>query len=446
MKNFFAGIKQYPSAIIGLIIILLLVALSIYVVITIPYDEAIQIWRAGEDVTGDVPRTARPIYVNWFTAKKLPETMVIDSANPEDGIEKTVTEVGEDLWDIQMVFEFDYPYDGFPQELQLVLTSTYVEKNPFVTLTWYPPEGEPIKIADISARRNEVVRFDQQDKLVRNLDGIPAEIGLLMVPGSEPYEVQQGTYELHVDTIVFEEGADIEARFISMGQVHGAAGTDHRRRELSLALLWGTPIALAFGLTAALGTTFTTMFIAAVGVWFGGVVDELIQRITEIYMLLPFLPILIMVGVFYSRSIWIMLVVVILLSIFGGAIKGYRAIFLQIKESAYIEAARSYGAGNWRIISRYLVPRIIPILIPSLISAIPGYVFLEASLALLGLGDPVLPTWGKVINDAQANGALYNGYYYWVLQPAVLLVITGLGFAMIGFALDRIFNPKLREV
>ena len=163
-------------------------------------------------------------------------------------------------------------------------------------------------------------------------------------------------------------------------------------------------------------------------------------------MVLPFLPILIMVGTFYSRSIWTILGVVILLSIFGQAIKNYRAIFLQIKESQYIEAAQSYGAGSWRIITRYLVPRIIPILIPGLISAIPSYVFLEASLAVLGLGDPILPTWGKIINDAQMQGALYNGYYYWVLQPAALLMITGLGFAMIGFALDRIFNPKLREV
>jgi len=181
-------------------------------------------------------------------------------------------------------------------------------------------------------------------------------------------------------------------------------------------------------------------------VWFGGLTDEIIQRITEIYMLLPFLPILIMVGVFYSRSIWTMLWVVILISLFGAGIKNFRAIFLQIKEAAYIEAARSYGAGNWRIIYRYLVPRIIPILIPGLVSAIPSYVFLEASLAVLGLGDPILPTWGKVINDAQMQGALYNGYYYWVIQPAVLLMITGLSFAMIGFALDRIFNPKLREV
>jgi peptide/nickel transport system permease protein len=119
---------------------------------------------------------------------------------------------------------------------------------------------------------------------------------------------------------------------------------------------------------------------------------------------------------------------------------------MQIKESPYIEAARSYGAGNFRIIVKYLIPRIIPILIPGLVSGIPAFVFLEASLAVLGLGDPVLPTWGKLINDANSQGALNNGYYYWVLQPAVLLMITGLGFAMVGFALDRIFNPRLREV
>jgi len=71
---------------------------------------------------------------------------------------------------------------------------------------------------------------------------------------------------------------------------------------------------------------------------------------------------------------------------------------------------------------------------------------LEAALAVLGLGDPVLPTWGKVINDAFNNGALFRGLYYWVLQPAALLALTGLAFAMLGFSLDRVFNPRLREV
>jgi peptide/nickel transport system permease protein len=117
-----------------------------------------------------------------------------------------------------------------------------------------------------------------------------------------------------------------------------------------------------------------------------------------------------------------------------------------VKESPYIEAARAYGASNGRIIVQYLVPRIIPLLIPALVTLIPTYVFLEASLAVLGLGDPVMPTWGKVINDAQQNGALYQGLYYWILEPAILLMITGLAFSMVGFAMDRIFNPRLRSL
>jgi peptide/nickel transport system permease protein len=256
----------------------------------------------------------------------------------------------------------------------------------------------------------------------------------------------EGTYQLRVDAFTFEHDSDVDVKMVLFGQVHGLAGTDHQRRDLMVALLWGTPIALAFGLLAALGTTLTTMIISAIGTWFGGWVDGIIQRITEVNLVLPFLSILIMVGTFYSTSIWLILGMSILLNIFGAAIKNYRAIFMQVKESPYIEAARAYGANDWRIIVRYLVPRIIPLLIPGLVTLIPTFVFLEASLAVLGLGDPTLPTWGKIINDAQGNGALYNGYYYWVLEPAVMLMITGLAFSLVGFALDRIFNPKLRQM
>jgi peptide/nickel transport system permease protein len=188
------------------------------------------------------------------------------------------------------------------------------------------------------------------------------------------------------------------------------------------------------------------MIIAAIGVWYGRWVDAGIQRITEVNLILPVLPILIMIGTFYSRSIWVILGAVVALSIFSAAIKTYRAMFLQIKESPYIEAARAYGAGNLRIVFRYMIPRVVPVLVPQFVVLIPTFVFLEASLAVLGLGDPVLPTWGKILEDAYKQGALFRGYYYWVLAPSVLLMLTGLGFAMVGFTLDRIFNPRLRTV
>jgi peptide/nickel transport system permease protein len=311
-------------------------------------------------------------------------------------------------------------------------------------MVWVTPDGREIRAGDFAVSKEQTFRFSQDERLKRRLKGLDAQEGLFLDPNSQNKLPLKGKYQLRISAIGFEKETDVDAEFVMYGQVYGLAGTDNQRRDLMVALLWGTPIALSFGLLAALGTTFTTMVIAAIGVWFSGWVDELIQRITEVNLVLPFLPILIMVGTFYSRSIWLMLGVTILLSIFGGGIKTYRAIFLQVKESPYIEAARAYGAGNMRIVLLYLIPRIVPLLIPQLVTLIPSYVFLEASLAVLGLGDPVLPTWGKIIDDAAVYGALYQGLYYWVLEPAVLLMVTGLAFAMLGFSLDRIFNPRLR--
>lgn len=256
----------------------------------------------------------------------------------------------------------------------------------------------------------------------------------------------KGIYKLVIEGVTFEEGSDLDADFVFHGTVYGLFGTDHQRRDLIVPMLWGAPVALAFGLIASLGTAVLTMIIAAMGAWYGGWVDELIQRITEVNLVLPFFSILVMVGTFYSRSTWVILSVTVALSIFTGGIKAYRAIFMQVKESTYIEAARAYGTSAGRIIFVYMIPRMIPLLIPGVVSSVPAFVFLEATLAVLGLGDPVLPTWGRLINDAFSNGALYKGLYYWIMAPSILLMMSGLGFAMLGFALDRVFNPKLRDL
>lgn len=313
-------------------------------------------------------------------------------------------------------------------------------------MAWITPSGERIRVGDFAVDREMTFRISQDQKLMKRLKTEDILTALFVEPKSESTEIVKGTYQLEIVAVTFEPNSDIDAEFVLHGTLYGLAGTDHYRRDLMLPLLWGTPIALSFGLLAALGTSLLTMIIAAIGSWYGGWVDELIQRITEVNLVLPFLAILIMVGTFYSRSIWVILGVTILLSIFTGAIKSYRAVFMQSKVSPYIEAARAYGTTDRRIIFNYLIPRMIPLLIPALVSSVPSYVFLEASLAVLGLGDPVLPTWGKIIENAFAEGALYRGLYYWVIEPAALLMLTGLGFAMLGFALDRIFNPRLRDI
>jgi peptide/nickel transport system permease protein len=433
-------LRQYPSALVGVGIIVFLICLSLYTVIAIPYDEAIKLWRGGEDMWQESPRNAQPGWINLFSAKKLPETIVVStlsgSSSPGD---KTRSPDGRT---VTISLALDYRYDDFPSEITLFLEAKFAEVLPYVTLRWRTPDGREISLGERKVKASERYNISQDTRLERRLGGNPPEIGLFAASrGEAPL---QGRYELQVEGTLFEPQSDLDARLVVYGTVHGFAGTDHKRRDLMIALLWGTPIALAFGFIVAVGTSFTTLIIAAIGTWYGRWIDAFIQRITEVNIILPTLPILIMIGTFYSRSIWVMMIVITALSIFGAGIKVYRAIFLQVKESPYIEAARAYGASNLRVIVRYMVPRVIPVLVPGFVTLIPGLVFLEASLAVLGLGDPVLPTWGKVLNDASANGALYKGYYYWVLGPSVLLMLTGLGFALVGFTLDRIFNPRLR--
>ena len=442
LTNSFRTLWKYPSAVMGILVILALVVVSIYAMVTIPYHEAIRLWRGGEDIWYQNPKFASPSWINYFSPKKYAQSFAVKTQ--DNSLPTEVTPGAQDTSTISANYTFPFNSDYLPQEMILYITSKYQQKQPFLSIEWLTPDGRKIRIANLAVSQKQTYRFTQDEKLKTKLRTQDVIAALFTDPKTG--KIVKGNYQLQLTGTTFEPESTLDAEYVFHGQVYGLAGTDQARRDLMVPLLWGTPVALAFGLIAALGTGVLTMVIAAVGTWYGGWLDQLIQRITEINIVLPFLSILIMIGTFYSRSIWVILGATILLSIFTGSIITYRSTFMQVKESMYIEAARAYGASSSRIVFVYLIPRMIPLLIPGLVSAVPVFVFLEASLAVLGLGDPVLPTWGKIIEDANANGALYRGYYYWILEPAALLMITGLGFAMLGFALDRVFNPKLRDI
>ena len=436
------GLRRHPTALVGLSLIFLLSSISVYTLIALPYEEVIILWRAEDRDWQDSPRNARPVWTNFFSRTKLPPTLILDSR--EDEIEREVALYGE-VKDIRLTYTFDYHYDAYPHEPMIYIYPVYEEKLPHVTLTWVRPDGQELELAQLTPQREERHYFFSDSRFIRRLQGLPPQEALFAVPEMEPAEILQGTYQLRVEALFFEEEVDIEARLVIPGQVHGWAGTDSSRRDLGIALLWGMPLALSFGLLGALSTTLLTMVLAAVGVWWGGWVDELIQRLTEAHMVLPIFPILAMFTSFFILRLWEVLGLAILFGIFNSSLKTYRALFLQIKQSPFIEAAQAYGASDTRIVLRYLLPRVLPVLVPQIILQVPAYVFLETAITFLGLGDILLPTWGKVLNDAIQGGALYAGHYHWILQPAFLLLLTTFAFAMTGFTLDRVLNPRLQE-
>jgi peptide/nickel transport system permease protein len=443
MRKRLAGLKslrRYPSMVAGLLIILAFMVASIYAMIALPYSEAIRLWRGGPGVWDENPKTAKPVWLDFFTSEKLSRTIRVTS---EDQGILHVEPLDDETDLITIELPFNYDYDSFPTELNLF---TNASTSLPVSILWYTPDGRVINVNDDRAIRGapETYYISQDMQLFEQLGRRLPHVGLFADPQDDERALK-GDYEMAV-TAQVPQGADLSAKLVVYGEIHGLAGTDHQRRDISVALLWGAPIGLIFGVLAAVGTTLITFVLSAIGTWLGGKVDNALQWLTQVNLIIPVLPVLIMFGYLYDRSIWTMLGLVIALNIFGATMLTNRAMFLQAKESPYIEAAQAYGAKNSRIIFRYLMPRIAPTLLPQLVLIVPTFVFLEATLSVLGLGDPVLPTWGKVIYDGYDQGALYKGLYYWMVEPAILLMLLGVGFSLIGYSLDRIFNPRLRTV
>jgi peptide/nickel transport system permease protein len=454
LKSTVQMLLEYRGALAGLAILLFLLSLAIYAVITIPQPEAIRLWRSVSLWIKN-PKNAEPEWVEIFYGKKLPRTIVISFKFDE----AKITPEGKEKINVSWIKYFTFEYDDFPSEFIIFFNFTNREEvQPMINIYWIRPDGDEILLKKYIIRRQDDKYYVSNDfgleleleKIFTQKIGskpnfvVTVEKGLFGAYDRDP-KVLKGRYGLRLNAILSKNSTlNIEA--VIYGRVFGIAGTDHQRRPLIIGLLWGTPVALSFGISAALLTTILNLIIGSISGWYGGKIDAVIQRIVEINSILPFLPILILLTTFYKIDITIILISVVLLNIFSLGTKNTRVLVMQIKTYPYIEAAQAYGASNMRLIFLYVIPKILPPVIPGMISSVPSFVFLEAGLSFLGLGDPFLPTWGKIINDAFTNGAIFKGLYYWVLEPVFLLILTAISFALIGMSLEKVVNPRLREL
>ncbi len=451
LKGIFKEILRYKTGIFSLIIFAFFIILIIYAIIAIPYDKTVSLWNNSQAWL-KYPRNAVPVWWGFLTGKNLPRNIYLSN-------KESLNLISQNPKKIELSYSLNYNYGDFPTEFNIFFKNKYKDEPPILRIFWEKPNKDKIFLVERQLRSEEDALYlgnetSIEDKLKEYLRSkleyyppYPVTVMRgLFVDTSGNLNIERGEYKLYIEVELKDKDDTITAEPIIYGKVHGIAGTDHLRRPLELALLWGTPIDLAFGLGAAISITLLHLILATISGWFGGKVDSFIQRLTEIYMVLPFLPLMIMISLFYKLTIWKLLFVLIFLSLFGSGVKTQRALVLQVKTLPYIEAAKAYGASNWRIVFLYIIPKILPPVIPGLIISIPAYVFLEAILSLFGVLDPTQPTWGRIIEDAFLNGALYKGYYYWVLEPSFLLILTAISFALLGFVIDRIVNPRLKEI
>lgn len=245
-------------------------------------------------------------------------------------------------------------------------------------------------------------------------------------------ETGDGTVKVYLD--------DVSARI--WAEAFGYLGTDNYGRDIFTQLIYGSRISMIIGTFSAFIAVLLGLLVGLTSGYLGGWLDEFLMRTNDILLTIPGLPLLIVLTAVIGPSVWSVIILIGLLGWMGIA-RLIRSQVLSLKSKVFVEASRASGAGTWHIIRKHLIPNVMTMAYTQLALTVPGAIVTEAALSFLGLGDPFLQTWGKMLHDVQYYGAVTE--WWWAIPPGICIASLSMAFVLIGYALDDIFNPKLRK-
>lgn len=244
---------------------------------------------------------------------------------------------------------------------------------------------------------------------------------------------------LSVHSYSIPSGDSLEAP----GTVHWL-GTDDLGIDIWAQICFGARISIIVGFGTALLAGIGGSIIGMFSGYFGGMTDKIVMRITDIMIVLPDVPIMIVLGAFFGSSIKN---IIIVLALFSWTIPAriVRSKVLSIKREKYVVAAKSYGANFLHLTLRHFLPNIFPLVMVSVIRLVSRAIVAEAGLAFLGLGDPTSKSWGLILNYAiNFRGIYFTDYWkWWVVSPIAAIVLLVTAIAFISRDIERIFNSKV---
>lgn len=221
-------------------------------------------------------------------------------------------------------------------------------------------------------------------------------------------------------------------------------GTTELGQDVFRQFLLGGRISLYVGVFATVIAIVLGAGLGLVSGYYAGWRDAVLMRITDFFLVLPTLPLIIVLAALFGQSIVITSLVIGLTS-WPQTARIIRSQVLSLRERALVLRVRSLGASNGRIMARHILPNVAPLIFANLVLVLSGAILAQAALAFLGLGDPVQVSWGTMLHNAFNAGAMSTGAWWYILTPGAGIVVMVLAFSLIGHSLDRVLNPLRRS-
>jgi peptide/nickel transport system permease protein len=220
-------------------------------------------------------------------------------------------------------------------------------------------------------------------------------------------------------------------------------GTDRNGRDVYSRMINGARVSLFAGFAAVAIVMTVGVLLGGLAGFFGGIVDSIIMRFTDILLSIPLILLLITAASLFQPALSTT-IIVIGLTTWPGAARLIRGQFLALKTQEYVTAARAIGASSWRIMVRHLLPNTMAIVIVEATLWLGFAIFLEASLSYLGLGVQIpTPSWGNMLQDGQRD--LITGAWWMTVFPGMAIFLTILAFNLMGDGLRDALDPRHRK-
>ncbi|GIL28862.1 ABC transporter permease [Actinocatenispora comari] len=223
-------------------------------------------------------------------------------------------------------------------------------------------------------------------------------------------------------------------------------GTTQSGQDVLAQVVYGARISMGVGVLSAVIATALSIVVGLVGGYVGGVVDEVLSLITNIFLVLPALPlVIVLAGYLPSRGVMSVAAVIAVTGWAWGA-RVLRAQTLTLRGRDYVQAAKAGGERPWRIVFAEILPVEFPVIATSFLATVLAAILAEAGLSFLGLANLSTVSWGTMLYFAQNNQALLVGAWWWFIPPGLCIALIGAGLGLLNFGIDEIANPRLRTV